>query len=504
MKIKSIKKYTLILYCLLISLLLLGICSKSSPLYPMNDWVDVHCFFTMGKSMLHGQVLYADLYEQKGPVLYFIYALVALISDSSFIGVFLLEVVTFGFFLFLCGKLVKLYLGENIWIYLIPGIIGTAIVISPAFSHGGSVEQMCLGFMCYGLYSVLRALREDRPLTFREGVLNGVFAGMILWIKFTMLGFYVGLCLFVVIWYLVKIKDFRKLLQVMGSFLLGVAAVSSVVFIYFALNHALKDLYTAYFYNNLFLYPSESGGSKIGQIFRCLFYGLQYNYSFCWMIILAAIWLLIRFWKHPLESLCIVLCFVGLTSLTYWGGKGIMQGYKYYDLVLSLFCIFGLIGIGWFLSFLSRPEFIPKDNGYVTAAAVALASLLLVCFATSNCRNTYLLSYDKEDMPQYRFAQIIRQEESPTLLNYGFLDGGFYYAADVIPNCKYFCTFNVPAPGMWETQEKYIEEGLVDFVVTRHYPLTSYGVDSSLYELVDTANMYFEGIDFTYYLYRLK
>ena len=31
-----------------VSVLMLSICTKSSPLYPMNDWVDVHCFFTVG------------------------------------------------------------------------------------------------------------------------------------------------------------------------------------------------------------------------------------------------------------------------------------------------------------------------------------------------------------------------------------------------------------------------------------------------------------------------
>ena len=40
------------------------ICSKSSPLYPMNDWVDANCFFTVGRSMLSGKVLYRDIFEQ--------------------------------------------------------------------------------------------------------------------------------------------------------------------------------------------------------------------------------------------------------------------------------------------------------------------------------------------------------------------------------------------------------------------------------------------------------
>ena len=79
----------LLLFSFLISTLFLLVCTKSSPLYPMNDWVDVNCFFTMGKSILHGIVPYAELYEQKGPVLYFMYAIAALISDQSFFGVFL-------------------------------------------------------------------------------------------------------------------------------------------------------------------------------------------------------------------------------------------------------------------------------------------------------------------------------------------------------------------------------------------------------------------------------
>ena len=66
MKIR-LKKHSFLLYCFALAALFLLIGSKSSPLYPMNDWVDVNCFFTMGKSLLAGKVPYVDLYEQKGP-----------------------------------------------------------------------------------------------------------------------------------------------------------------------------------------------------------------------------------------------------------------------------------------------------------------------------------------------------------------------------------------------------------------------------------------------------
>ena len=72
--------------------------SASSPLYPFNPWDDANCFFTVGRGIIHGLVPYRDLYEQKGPLLYFIYALAALISEKSFIGAWIAECVMASLF----------------------------------------------------------------------------------------------------------------------------------------------------------------------------------------------------------------------------------------------------------------------------------------------------------------------------------------------------------------------------------------------------------------------
>ena len=57
-----------LLYSLLLAFVFLAVCSKSSFLYPFNDWYDANDFLTLGKGMLHGLVPYRDLYEQKGPI----------------------------------------------------------------------------------------------------------------------------------------------------------------------------------------------------------------------------------------------------------------------------------------------------------------------------------------------------------------------------------------------------------------------------------------------------
>ena len=288
------KNRILLLWAMFLSLIFIGLASKSSPLYPLNDWVDVNCFFTVGRGILDGLVPYRDLYEQKGPVLYFVYALISLFSRDSFWGVFLLEVVTFGLFLYFSGKLAQLYAGKSKVIYLVVAILAAAVVTSWSFTHGGSVEQLSLFMLVYAMYSVLRAIREQHPLTFGEAFTNGIFAGVILWVKYTTLGFYLGLAVFVLIWYLTDKGLRSKLLITIGQFLLGIAAVTAVVLAYFALNGAVNDLFRVYFYENIFLYSEEIQGSRWESIWNCLKWSVTYNTNFGWMLWSALFFILLK------------------------------------------------------------------------------------------------------------------------------------------------------------------------------------------------------------------
>ncbi len=490
----------LLVLSMVLSALFLGICSKSSPLYPLNDWVDVQCFFTMGRSILDGLVPYRDLYEQKGPVLYFLYALAALISRDSFWGVFLLETVTFGLFLYFSGCIAALYLGKGGRVYGIIAILALVIPISKAFAHGGSCELTSLYLLSYGLYSVLRALQKKRALRFGEAFLNGIFAAFALYIKFTMLGFYLGLAAFVIVWYVSCKYPGKVLLATIGQFLLGMAAVSGLVFGYFALHGAVEDFLTVYFYNNMFLYPTQTEASKLTVIQSCLKSTLQNNLCYSWLLTVGLLLFILRIRKHWQELVMALLTFLGLTVGTYWGGRNS----SYYGLILSVYTVFGLIAICEILRLAGVGT--PKSMDFPLAKGLAVLCGISVFLSISlnTSQNTYLMRCEKEDHPAYQFAETIASVEDPKILNYGFLDGGFYYAAGIQPSCKFFCTLNINAPDMWDTQRECINSGAVDFVITRKYPLSRYSVNSDLYTLVDETTFYFEGVDFTYYLYQRK
>ncbi len=496
------KNRLLLIWAMLLAALFIGLASKSSPLYPMNDWVDVNCFFTMGRSILDGMVPYRDLYEQKGPVLYFVFAIISLFSRESYIGVYLLEVVTYGLFLYFSGLIAQLYLGKTRIVYLLISIIAALLPMSWSFTHGGSVEQHSLFMIAYALYSFLSAMHEKRALSIKEAILNGVFAGMMLWIKYTMLGFYLGLALFVLVWYLTTHQSWKQLFLTIGQFLLGIAAVSTVVFLYFAINGALTDLFTCYFYNNIVLYPSEIQGSRLSLIIKCLTDAFKNNRCYAWMLQLGIVWTVWKIYGNWRTALMLILSFAGLTLGTYWGCKG----WDYYGFIFAAYAIFGLVGIVQLLRLCgTRKVFLRvfHNSPIPFFAALAITMVILINSAFTHNRNMYLTKYDREDTVQYRFAEIIQTVEEPTLLNYGFLDGGFYYASSAKPACRYFCYFNINPADMWQSQKVCIENGDADFIVTRDHPLSNYSPDASKYRLVDQTDFPFSlNYNFTYFLYQ--
>lgn len=209
------------LWCALLAAAALFLCSKSSPLFVLNDWMDANIFFTMGKSMFEGKVLYRDVFDHKGPVLYLLYGLGWLLDHTGFTGVWLLEVAAFACFLFFSLRTVSLFLPAPLcpaW----AAVPAAVIAASRAFSHGGSAEEFLLPFLAAALYCLLRALQTGRQVPLWAVCIQGALAGCALWLKYTVLGFYLAWVLVLTVWY-VRHGWQRALAQSCGAYLGGVA-----------------------------------------------------------------------------------------------------------------------------------------------------------------------------------------------------------------------------------------------------------------------------------------
>ena len=475
------------LYCLLTAFVVLTICTKSSFLYPFNDWVDANCFFTVGKSMAEGKVLYRDIYEQKGILLYVLHALAYRISADTFFGVYLLEVLAGALFLFFAYKTVRLYARRGILFWL--PWLGALIYASASFCHGDSAEELCMPILTACIYLSERSFRRGKTLSFWNWFVAGVLGGCVLWIKFNLLGFFLGWAL-VPLYRTLRDKGVLSVLRAAAGVLLGVLVPSVPVLVYFIKNDALSDLWTAYFYNNIFLYSAaQDEGQGVLSLLQMLygrvriFMGIAYPFSVPAFI--GLVWYsLVSPAKYRFAPALAALL---LVPLIFSGSLNLM----YYWLAFAPFAVYGLIPLC-----VLTDRLLKQDFRLVTAALTALSLVCAGLFSWVFSSNTYLMQYEKEVMPQYQFKEIILSVEDPSLLNYGFLDGGFYTVCDLVPECKYFCTLNIPLEDMFEAMDMQIALGLPDFVVTRSTPLVSEN-----YICVASANMYFEGIDFDYYLY---
>ena len=97
----------------------------------------------------------------------------------------------------------------------------------------------------------------------------------------------------------------------------------------------------------------------------------------------------------------------------------------------------------------------------------SLALPLAGAYSLWQSPNVPALLMPRAQTMQYQFAELVNRTPNATLLNYGFMDAGFYTACDIAPSVKYFHQTNVPLEEMLSEQERYVAEGVTDYVVTR-------------------------------------
>ena len=464
---------------------LLLICSKCSPLYPFNDWVDVHCFLTIGRGIKHGMVPYRDLYEQKGPLLYFVVALATMVSEISFIPLFAIEVAAFTAFIYHSMKIVFLWT-ESKAVYVAAPFVYMAILISTSFSYGFSAEELCLPFLAWTLRIILTRMRANEVLSKKDYFIIGICAAVPFWTKYVFCGYYAGLAVVVALWYVRKGKA-REILKAAVWAVSGHLLVTIPILIWYAAKGGLMDLFQAYFINNITGYSDSQ--DLTGTLMQMLHVMFKENLLCVLCSLPGLVVLAMDMKKNSWEFMAIIaglfmLVLFILFNRFFW---------PYYSFILSLFVPLGLIAVGMIVG---NRKVLSQSVTVSVISSMALALCTGIAYFRSP--NTYLIGVAKDELPQYSFAKIMHdKKENPTLLNYDFLDGGFYYAAGILPVNRFSCLFNVELPEQEAEQEQMIRDGVVDFVVTRDRNT----IPGDKYQLIERQGFYSYPGYFDYYLF---
>ncbi|GHU77507.1 hypothetical protein AGMMS49992_25590 [Clostridia bacterium] len=433
---------------------------------------------------------YRDLVEQKGPYIYLLYGLGALLSETSYHGVFVVEAISATMLWYWVYKTQRLFIGKDTALFCVP-LCAYAFYTSPAYIAGSAEELLlpCLGFTLYSLCKLF-----DEPTIYASGkewLVNGVLASILFWSKFNLCGFYIAYAATVAFlqW---KAKGLRGAVVCLGIFAGGCILASIPVILYFGCNHAFSDLWNIYIIMNLTYYPYIGNiNSRIVHLFTLIVHRWMYFRPIFIGSVACLIGLLlsVREWRFHFP---VILLFMGFGYIgIYWGGLD----FDYYYFPFALFIPLSLAvwvhvlhRVTLYLKKRKALRVVPAVSNHIKRfACILCAGVLLVNVWQLN---KWEIRNQGTPSAVETVGQIIAENSSETLLNYGSLDIGVYMTSGILPSEKYFCRLNLYSTEMNREQDRYIVEGTVEYVVApvniplpvnTHYTLQSVVGDIALY-----------------------
>ncbi|MDE6292964.1 MAG: hypothetical protein K2L98_04710, partial [Bacilli bacterium] len=264
--------------------------------------------------------------------------------------------------------------------------------------------------------------------------------------------------------------------------------------IYFAINHAIDDLFNIYLIVNMTAYASKTGFLlKLWKMTYILLGNIFGNVPYLLLILVPIILLykkdIIKGKKDAKVWFTVAFLFTGM--MAFIGGTA----YFYYGYILTPFTI---IGILYVIDIIKKKK-IKLKNIHLGILGVIFLSILLII-----SDNTKYMKWKKEDYAQFIFADIIDKSDEKTLINYYGLDFGLYTTTGITPEYYYFMRNNIPHenyPIMRKKQKKYVSsDNRPKYVIAKK----KYQYLEPYYNIVAVKKQKYEKRIITYYLYERK
>lgn len=313
-----------------ISVLFVSLFSYStSPLY-FHDGYDSCVFMTMGLALLEGKIPYVDLFDHKGPVLYFINAFGLWLGQGK-IGIFLLQIIANTISFAFIYKIVRLFIDVKSSILV---LIAVFIFYGYCIQSGDLCEEWMLCFISPALFVALRNIisqPNERYLLF-DSAFYGFCFTMCFFIRPNDAVIHLGGVMFgTILWMLIG-KHYKMAIH--NGVVMGVSCIICALPIisFFACHDAIPD-----FWYGLIGYNSKYSGG-----FLELFNSVINPKKFFVFIILLLSALAVGFRKGK------ALLFVLISQiLLAWLLMGNRFFHHYWICLIPLFSIFSVVGFYW-------------------------------------------------------------------------------------------------------------------------------------------------------------
>lgn len=489
------EKNTLLLLSIYV-LLLLFFCSKMSPLYPINEWSDINLYFNIGKMINAGKVPYTEAFDHKGPLIFFIYAIGAKISGTSFFGMYLIESIGWIVMVFFAYLTARLF-ADKIYAFIIAMIFPVLMLSHTA--QGGSAEEFIAIAQVVSLYFFIRYFKDGTSVHKPKHMLiHGLMSAIALLIKINLVIFWFFPLLAVFVNLALK-KEYRSLVQNVIAYIAGVLIIALPICIYFLANNALSEAWNIYIVLNK-NYAQIGGLSETIENLTARFYLRLRFETFGFLIILVgAIYFPVKYIGNRWGRIAMILSFFALYAAIFSSPRYVF----YYSIPYYIYALPGYITLCRFIK-------IPATK---TAYALLFTLILVLGIKQRDffgMQISELLRSEKPTGLAFQFGEIVKKEKEPTLLNIGLDEGNAVFTvANIMPTVRYFISPNLQNeiyPAMRKEQTGYIENKEIQFVILAERAMNynyfhELPVLNKNYAIVDS---YQANDHQTYYLYKRK
>lgn len=239
---------------------LLLLSASTSPMYKFFCDGDSSIFMLVGKAVWRGKELYRDYFDHKGPILFYLNALGFFITGSK-TGVFCVQCV------FLSLTSIFMYKTARIFTKTFRSIIcvlAAILAFASTISDGNMSEEYCMLFCAIPIYFAVKfyAKSPGEPHPYKYMFLYGVCFALCAFTRINN-GIMIGGIVLVAVVTDFAADNARHALKSILFFILGMAAVSVPICLFFLAKGTFKDMIFSTFIFN-FLYAAEGSTGKTG------------------------------------------------------------------------------------------------------------------------------------------------------------------------------------------------------------------------------------------------
>lgn len=462
---KNKKEYGTFIVLALFSFLYVFFNSKNSPLYLFNEWGDVNIYFSVGKGMMNGLIPYKDLFDHKGPFIFLIYGIGYLISNDSFLGIYIIESLFLIGNIWFAYKLARLFVSKPF--AYITAIIYALLIFNKSY-YGGSAEEFISLFVTISFYFFIKYFKNSETQsdkeTYIQMYMHGIMFTLTFLSKLSVCIFWVPLIIVILI-NQIGCKKYKQVLISNLSFLLGCVLTLIPFIAYFAINDSLQDAYFGYIKFNSIYAELSWDLDTLKKICGHFVKMLTTDYISFSLILIGLLFVLLskKYRTKSMYGIAIVVSFI-LSFILISASKYIMT---YAHVFLYVYAIIGVIALLRIAEKLIKNDRLLIWILYPSATIIVLIGGILQKNLFDENIECLLRTQECSYM-QKEFAEIINQDRNnPTLLDLG-LDHGIYTKANLIPAYKYFFYPNIGYhlfPDIRDYQENLIKQKKPTYII---------------------------------------